>query len=180
MISHFKAATLHFALAVLLPCFAVAQAKQSPAPPAPIPTQIFTAKKAFIANGGADEMDEDNPHFSGGPDRAYNQFYAGMKGWGRYDLVSSPAEADLVLEISLDSSAVVLNTKGSPYTPQFRLKIRDPKTNGLLWSLNSRADFGFGQSASDKNFDSALDRLVNDLRMLGAQSQPAVGSANRP
>ena len=29
----------------------------------------------------------------------YNEFYAAMKSWGRYELVSSPADADMVFEI---------------------------------------------------------------------------------
>jgi hypothetical protein len=72
-----------------------------PAPPAPIPAQILTAKKVFIANGGGDESRYDTAWFSGGPDRAYNQFYAAMKTWGRYELVAAPGDADLVFEIRL-------------------------------------------------------------------------------
>ena len=39
--------------------------------------------------------------YSGGPDRAYNEFYAAMKTWGRYELVAAPRDADLVFEIRL-------------------------------------------------------------------------------
>jgi hypothetical protein len=178
MISHFRAVTLHFALAVLVPCFSLAQAKQASALPAPIPAQILTAKKIFIANAGAIEMDEDAPHFSGGPDRAYDEIYSALTNWGRYQIVSSPADADLLLEISLDS--IVVDPKG-PYIPQFRLKIkiRDSRTNALLWSLNTRVEFGMGQAASDRNFDQAIDRLTTELKMLVAQPVPIGGGVNR-
>lgn len=59
-------------------------------PPAPVPSLILTAKRVFIANGGGDESLFDWPQYSGGPDRLYNEFYAAMKSWGRYELVSTP------------------------------------------------------------------------------------------
>ena len=40
----------------------------------------------------------------GGPDRTYNEFYAVVKGSGSYELVSAPAGADLIFEISFASS----------------------------------------------------------------------------
>src|SRR5260370_14484089 len=64
--------------------------------PAPLPAQIFTARKIFVSNAGDETLGE----FSGGPDRAYNQLYTALKGWGRYELVAVPADAALVFEIS--------------------------------------------------------------------------------
>src|SRR6266567_38086 len=49
--------------------------------PAPLPAQIFTARKVFVSNAGGDTLGD----YSGGPDRAYNQLYTALKGWGRYD-----------------------------------------------------------------------------------------------
>src|SRR5207302_11068504 len=63
--------------------------------PAPLPSQIYTSKKVFVSNGG----DETLGDYSGGPDRAYNQLYAALKGWGPYEPVSAPADAELVFEI---------------------------------------------------------------------------------
>src|SRR5437899_9447839 len=67
--------------------------------PAPLPRQIFTSRKVFVSNAG----DETLGDFSGGPDRAYNQLYTALKSWGRYELVSTPADAELVFEISFAS-----------------------------------------------------------------------------
>ena len=65
---------------------------------APLPMQLTNARRVFISNGG------DDPHFKGlGLGRSYNQFYAAMKEWGRYELVSLPTEADVVLEVQLAS-----------------------------------------------------------------------------
>src|SRR6202030_2151114 len=81
----------------LLSSFIAAQTKQIPR--ASIPTQISTAKRVFIANGGGDDPGISEAFFNGDVDRAYNQFYAAIKSVGRYELVGSPAEADLLLEI---------------------------------------------------------------------------------
>ena len=65
---------------------------------APVPPAIFTAKKVFVSNAGADSALFPHP-FSGSPDRGYNQFYAAVQKWGRYDLVTEPEEAELVFEL---------------------------------------------------------------------------------
>jgi hypothetical protein len=63
---------------------------------------------------------------NGGPDRPYNQFYAAIKTWGRYEIVSYPTHADLVLEISwvLTDTGLRLSVLG-----QLRLVVIDPKTH---------------------------------------------------
>ena len=171
MIRHFRNAVLCFSFAALQISFSMAQSKAAPAPPAPIPPQILAAKKAFIANAGGDEMANNYPRFSGRPDRAYNQFYAAVKSWGRFEIVGSPAEADLLLEVRQSVSAGP--GPGSSLIPQFRLKIRDARTNALLWGFNVEGEFGLGQGESDRNFDQAVNRLVAELRTLVAP--PAAG-----
>src|SRR5215813_3312440 len=66
---------------------------------APIPSPIPNAKKVFIANAGADALVAALDQGKGTGDRFYNIFYAAMKTWGHYELLDSPAGADLVLEI---------------------------------------------------------------------------------
>ncbi len=134
-------------------------------PNAPIPSQILAAKRIFIANAGEDETVPEQRTFSGGPDRAYNQIYDAVKNWDRYQIVSSPSEADLILEVEVD-----VNLE----TPIFRLAIRDPKNDVVLWRFKVRAEFGIGQGASDENFDRAINRLVWRLRAL--VEQPSNGS----
>jgi hypothetical protein len=148
---------------------------------APIPAQIVAAKKIFIANGGGDEMAEDDPIFSGGPDRAYNQFYAAMKSWGHFEIVGSPAEADLLVEIRQEVQTVSLGGRaGGSDTPLFQLIIRDPKTNTLLWGFHVHSKFGVGQGNSDRNFDEAVDRLVSGLRGLVSPGPNTVDGASMP
>jgi hypothetical protein len=164
MIRHFRSLVLGFSLAALEISFSMAQSKPAPAPAAPIPPQILAAKKAFIANAGGDQMANNYPRFSGTPDRAYNEFYAAVKSWGRFEMAGSPAEADLLLEVRQSVSAGP--GPGVGLIPQFRLKIRDARTNALLWGFTINGEFGLGQGESDRNFDQAVNRLVTELRTL--------------
>ncbi len=157
-------------------------ADTKPSPPGPIPPQILTAKKVFIANAGGDERSREEPYFSGGPDRSYNQFYAAMKSAGRYELVGSPADADLLFEIQFSLPAIGrdvarADTWGTANVdPQFRLVIRDPKTNALLWAFTEHVQWAILEGNRDRNFDLAAGRVVTDVQGLTVRS--AVASNN--
>lgn len=145
--------------------FVRAQAKQ--AEPAPIPTQISSAKRVFVANAGSDAPGFVEELFSGGPDRAYNQFYAAMKSSGGYELVGSPAEADLLFEIRF---TVIPNRDANDAVAVFRLEIRDPKMNALRWASNEFVEWAILESNRNKNFDQALARMVTDVAGLTARA----------
>jgi hypothetical protein len=167
----------------LLGGFTAAQTKQLP--PAPIPAQISAAKRVFIANGGGDEPGIDEPIFSGGVDRSYNQFYAAMKSAGRYELVGSPAEADLLFEIRFlvqpsETKVFKGDTLGPTYDPQFRLEIRDPKTYALLWAFTEHMEWAILQGNRNRNFDQASARIVTDLLALGTRAIAARTTAAKP
>ena len=151
---------------------------QSPNTPAPIPAQIVAAKKVFISNAGQDGLGG----FSGDPDRAYNQFYSAMKSWGQYELVSSPADADLVFEVSFEvqaigASVIKGDTVGTGYAPRFRLLILDPKTHFTLWTLTEHINWARLAANRDKDFDQGLTTLVADLKRLANQSSSAGAAA---
>ena len=147
---------------------------------APVPPALGTAKTVFISNAGADAGLFPHP-FSGGADRGYNQFYAMVKSWGRFELVNDPAQADLVFELQLHAPNGPQNadkTKGaSDPLPMFRLVIYDRKTHYVLWALTESIMVAYIQKTHDNNFDSALEALTQDLkRVTGA---PASTASNR-
>ena len=123
-----------------------------------------------MSNLGADTSLILPDHYSGGPDRAYNQFYAAMKSWGRYDLVSAPADADLILSLAWvapPGPSDVFNGKGgSLIEPQFKLTIADPRTQTVLWAFTEHLEARGG--THDQRFDRALARIVDDLKKLAA------------
>jgi hypothetical protein len=145
-----------------------AQEAKEPAA-APVPAQIVAARKVFISNAGADIVSQSLFKRAGEPDQAYNHFYTAMQTWGRYEIVSSPAEADLVFEIGFAAPQFYNGTLTS-YGPHFELRVLDGKTHFLLWSLTEPVDGAFRKATWLKNFDHGLDNLMDDLKKLAAPS----------
>ena len=109
----------------------------------------------FIANAGGDDRWYENPVFDGGPLRAYNEFYAAVKAAGRYEIVGSPADAELILEIGLTVTEVSGGGGGKSaywYDPQLRLAIRDPKTNVLLWAFTEHVQWAILKRKPSEEF----------------------------
>lgn len=113
----------------------------------PIPAQLLSAKKIFVANGGED------PVLGYKPGHAYSQLYSRLKAWGQYDLVSAPSEADVVFQIEIFSSLNVA---------ELRLSMLDPKTHTVLWVITE----WMGGSKLDKFFNKAMDQLLADTKTL--------------
>lgn len=161
MLTLTKRAALFLILSVSIPTIPMLMAEEPPAAPAaPIPAQIIAAKKVFISNGGEDYwLDFDPKH---NPTLTYDEFYADMKSWGKYELVSSPADADVVFEIRLallDRSFRV------------QLLILDPKTHIILWPLNQVAEGASRDATARKNLDKAMNALMEGLKNLVAEGK---------
>jgi hypothetical protein len=116
------------------------------------------AKKVFISNNPGD-----NAVPEGTPEVTYDEFYAAMKSWGRYELVSTPADADLVFEISFNFGP----------TPYLRLLILDQKTHVLLWPIAQQVKPWALAATRRKNFDQAMANLVDDFKKLAGQPSSA-------
>ena len=176
----FESAMLHMTLAVILAAgsdLMAQQVNQSPIPPAPLPSQLLTGKKVFVSNVpgalfSSPRTAEDDPY------RPYNQFYASIKNWGYYELVSAPAEADLIFEVSL----VERRTMGNALAQiSFRLvyldlTVRDPRTQVVLWWFAERLQGANRPATGEKNYNQAMTTLVNDVKK--AVGQYAAGPAN--
>src|SRR5271169_3874461 len=74
-------------LCLLMSIYAVAGKSKKDIPPAPMPSVVVNAHKVFLSNGG-------------GSDLAYDAFYSEMKKWGKYEIVGSPNDAELIVELS--------------------------------------------------------------------------------
>ena len=154
-----------------------AQQRGTPAS-APVPPQIASAQKAFISNAGGESFEAviDQTVFSGGPDRPYNQFYATMKDWGRYELVTSPRDADLVFEVSWVLSDTGLRL---PVLGQLRLVVIDPKTHVTLWNFTEYVRGAILLSNRDKNFDQAMTTIVNRMKILANPPAPPADASRK-
>jgi hypothetical protein len=133
---------------------------------APVPAPILNGKKAFISYElGAVTAFPDN--YSGGPERAYSEFYAQMMAWGHYQLVDDPKDADLIFAVRFVAQ--------DSYYPQIRLGITDPR--GIsLWGFVEAVDPAIFKRHRDNSFSVTVKQLVSDVQTLvqpGA-STPAI------
>jgi hypothetical protein len=150
-------------LIALAPALPAQEASPSPAP---IPAQIASAHAVFVSNGGGSNY---FTIYSGGPDRAYNTFYADLQTAGRYQLVGSPSEADLIFEIRSISPAVGAEHGAVSYNPQLILSILDPKTHTVLWTTSANVRAIGTQKGRDRKFDASVSVLMDKLGQITGQ-----------
>jgi hypothetical protein len=94
-----------------------------------------------------------------------------MQEWKHYQVVASPSDADIVLEISgrAPSDPNVGPYNVDVYQPALLLRIIDPKTNAVLWTMTSNIQTGGLQKTRNKRFDQAMLVLVNQLRQFNGE-----------
>jgi hypothetical protein len=147
-----------------------AQSAAPGAPPAaaPVPAQILSAKKAFVSNGGTDATARAKLS-SGSMDinTTYNQFYAAMNDWKRYDLVSDPGQADVVLEISFTAPETDCG-RGECAQPQIMLIVYDARSHFKLWTITEPVEGALLESTWKKNFATGVESAVLELKQLTA------------
>lgn len=131
---------------------------------APVPTPLLNGKRAFISYelGDVTAFPE---AYSGGPERAYGEFYAAMKTWGRYELVADPADADVVFAVRFSDPA------GG--TPQIRIGVTDARSKIVLWGFVEQVDFKFRKKNRDLAFTDSVKLLVTDIQTLISQNSAA-------
>jgi len=132
---------------------------------APVPTPLMTGKKVFISFDLGDVLAFPSI-YSGGPERAYNEFYAYMKQWGHYELVLDPQDADLIFSIRFVEG-------GGLAWPQVRLVVSDEKTHVILWGFVEQINGAFFKKHRDQAFSYAIMWLVNDVQELLVPGSPA-------
>lgn len=135
-----------------------AQRKSAPvnASSAPVPAPILQAKKAFISFELGDVSSFPGV-YSGGPERAYKEFYQGMQQWGRYQLVDDPKDADLIFAIRYVDSG-----------PYLRLQIESPQSAISLWGFAEQIKSTGFKKTRDAGFDKAVAQVITDVQTLVA------------
>lgn len=131
---------------------------------APVPAPIVNGKKVFVSFDLGDVLAFPTV-YSGGPERAYSEFYMDMKQWGHYELVLDPHDADLIF-------AVRFVEGGGLTWPQIRLVISDAKTHVVLWGFVEQVDGALLKKHRDQAFSDAVRWTVNDVQDLIAPGSP--------
>jgi len=142
----------------------VPSATQSAAASPSQPAQIRSAKKIFLANAGA------QTGFPYDSTVAYQQFSDNLQAWGRYTLVGTPAEADLVFELrsAAPVGGIVVNRGygGSYRLPTLELTITDPRTNTHLWVLSEPVYTTLARKDKTDWFTVAVTNLTTKVKQL--------------
>jgi hypothetical protein len=134
-------------------------------PTAPLPAAIASAKRIFLSNGGGSNL-------------AFDAFYAAMKEWGKYDIVGSPDESDVIVELAyrVEQQGTRVwstsNTSNGPtqvhsaqiVDPQLMLTIYDGKTKTQLWAETDHRKLARLKKNRDKETVISAQRLVDDLK----------------
>lgn len=146
--------------------------------PAPVPSQVLTARRVFIGNGGSDSYGAESYYrrtkYDGGPNRAYESFYRAIQDWGHYQIEDSTRFADVAFVIRFANPVVDrpdANSAHDPnrewiYDPQLDLSINDGTTGLTLWRITEHIEPGDDRDADNRHFDEAVTRLVDDLKRL--------------
>ena len=129
-------------------------------PHAPVPSQLITAKKVFISNGGVDAIGFQAFRRLGNVYQPYDAFYSALNSWGKYTMVAAPADADLVFEIRFTGE------HGTSYLPEFNLTIYDAKTHFVLWTILAPVNGAIRKETFVKNVNDGIATLVANLKAL--------------
>lgn len=129
--------------------------------PTPLPSQLAGKHTVFIASAGA-------PGFGRyeriGAKIVYDRLYAAVSKIDRYQLCSAPAQAEIAMEITLQTSVDALF---------LRLSIYDVKTHTLLWAIDEPIGGAFRIPTFERNADASIALLMDDLNNLASGKQPA-------
>jgi hypothetical protein len=166
-----------FGLCVCAILWAQTASAQTPSadPAGPVPPALQGAKKLFISNAGSDSGLFPEP-FSGDPNRPYTEFYNALKATGQYQLVSDPAQADVVLELRLlapngPQRPDKMNGASDPL-PMLRLVVYDRATHYVLWAITESVDWAILQKSHDRNLDNAIEATVTDFERVSGAPVP--------
>lgn len=161
-----------------------AETPQAAPPPAPVPALIPAAQKLFLANGGMDAFSLQAFQELGLRDtNTYDSLYAAIQSWKTHPLVSSPSDADLVLQIRFSAPLTNVGDHGTwafqrimaNTTWQFQVDITiyDAKTHFLLWTLTQPVRPANLSGTWRKNIANADTALAGQLQALLTPAPPA-------
>lgn len=146
------------------------------------PPLLLKAHTVFVSNAGADAGLFPHP-FTGTQDRTYGYFCDRIDDADHFERVDNPADADIVLEVSLIAPPGSVSGSKSIGTgdalPAFKLVAYDRPTHYILWAVNQTVDKATLQKTHDKNLDAAVDSVFNQF-MAAAMGKPMMSVEPKP
>ena len=151
--------TLAFFIAMPL----LAQDKVQPA--APIPTQIATAKTAFLSFAAEGTYIDDA--------RDYNALYAALATWGHYQLTTRPADAELIFKVQRTAAVSPLSLS---------VQIIDRATGVILWTISEpfTNEPIITEANKEKSVAATVGAVIGDLKVLAQPNATATSPLPPP
>jgi hypothetical protein len=152
---------------------ALASKRRKDVPEAPMPSSIANAKRIFITNGGGSNL-------------AFDEFYSDMKTWNKFEIVGSPAAAEIIVELRyvIEDKGTHVWSSTNTYTgqtqvysrqmidPQLSINFYDAKTKDLLWSVTDHRRLARLEKNREKETIISADRLVQNIKDRIALAPP--------
>lgn len=143
-------------------------------PEAPLPTAVVNAKKVFLLDGQttAEGLTKN------GNALAFDTLYAEVKSWSKYELVDSPKDADIVVELQYrpysgssrsfgvynPSSRTVQSRTVAVPSADFALVVYDAKSKDQLWAATDACGVARLVKNQQKEVIKSVGRLVDGLK----------------
>jgi len=137
-------------------------------PTGPLPGQIASAHTILLTNAGI------SPRLAVDSNQLYNDIHARLASWGKYQLVSSPDQADLVFQLSIVDPRTGYNGQAVPdaygRSPLFLMVIVDAHTGTPLWSITSPLYLIGKRNTAAHWLALSEDNLVSRIKVVANQS----------
>jgi hypothetical protein len=154
-------------------------APQQPASPEVV-SRVTAAKTIFLSNAGAN--DSFGYEITGGANVSYNELYASLTQWGYFQLVDSPAHANLIFQIR--GTELAPNLVQTPdnqhiiakqHAPNLELTILDPATLTPIDTITVLAGRGEDIPKGTIAFAQSIEVLTYQIGTLVAVPRPTSG-----
>jgi len=134
-------------------------------PAAPIPTQIATAKTAFISFAAEGTYIDDA--------RDYNALYAALTTWDHYQLTTRPADAELILKVQRTAAVSPLSLS---------VQIIDRATGVILWTISEpfTNEPIITEANKEKSVAATVGAVIGDLKVLAQPNATATSPLPPP
>ena len=143
-------------------------------PEAPLPAAVVNAKRVFLLDGQttAEGLTKN------GNALAFDSLYADMKSWGKYELVDSPKDAHIVIELQYrpysggsrsfgvynPSTRTVQSRTIAVPAADFALVLYDAKSKDQLWATTDACGVARLVKNQQKEVIKSIGRLVDGLK----------------
>ena len=132
--------------------------------------RMLAAHTVFLSRTGVD------PYFAIADTAAFNTVLNALQQWGRYQVVTNVAQADLVLQLHGVATAYTAGGTGPQdpasisYTSSLQLTVADPQTLSPLWVVQVPVRTGYDRKLKTDRLAMSGESVVSQLKLLAGET----------